>query len=488
MRALHLTLLASALTACAAAPPPEPARPAPEAPAPAPAPMPTVVLGAEGADGEERYHPPAIEPPRAWSVPRDEEIRHPSGITARIVERHELPMIEGFVVIARRDASPALDLWLCGLTPYAAPSGGRPLRREAQLLGASVSATCDRDSYFIGVEALASRMEPLLAAVAATLTRGEAPEAKLADMVKSRSPDKRKDSPRERLWHHVDTTLSPAGDKLRPALFGEGLHKVTQKDVTAARGKVTPEGIQIMLAGDITAASARAMLDRFAAAWPARAGKPKAAAPAPGKPVHGVFLVDDPGDKTEVALVYPIPPSTSPETPHVIALQAVLARRWRGAEGREETTVSLGRVPGLDRISIAARVPAGKAAATVREMLALVEKTGGEDEATAEARVSLPAWFGGLFQSNAQLAQRLAYRAPLGMRREDDERIRSGLDTWRAADLDALAKKLFMRERASVIAVGSALHEKDELEKLGFGKAKITAPEDKAQAKKGGAK
>lgn len=482
MRAF-LCLAPMVLAACAASVAPLSAVPAPAPAAPvSAAPAPTIVLGADLVDADLRYRPPALDPARPWALPREEDLGLPGGPRARLFERHELPVVYGFVTVQRRERSPATDMWLCGALLDAAGKG-RPLREELAALGATSWLSCNDDIFSVGLEVLASRIEPAVAAVAGALAGGVVSEERLAK-VRERVASSFPGTPRSRVVRILHEQLFTGKHGYHVPLFGSRaeVEKVTPAEVDKARARLGPDAVTLLLAGDVTPLAARGMLERVAAAWPARARS--ASGPArprdDSKPVHGVLLLDEPEAKeVEIAVSLPIPPSDSGETAAVIALANVIRRRVIRLEAADGTkqwadpAVDLDRLTHASVLKILGRVPRGGVSGAVGALLEVLEKIGaGEGPAAdfAESYNIMEGWFAERFDGGSRLARRLDYRASLGLAADHDERLRAAIAALRPPRVVEAAKKHLRRDALTVVVLGPAAAETAALERLGLGK------------------
>ena len=486
MRARFATLVLASLTAaaCAAQPPPPveappPAAPVPVASAPVEAPPP------ETPDDDMRKQPPAIPGRGPTRAPKVDEAKLSNGVRVLVVERHDAPIVSLQVVIpwgTATHAPGAQKLWASSL--LASPTKGAASLREAlEAAGGSPLAEADIDAGHLAVNCLGTQLDGVFDALSEALMHPgftkevvEKERTHLSEMAS-------RISPRDHLRRIATEQLLPAGHPYRIALDPDDadVKKLGLADVTRLHaGAVHPEGVTIVVVGDVTKAALVTLLEKRLAAWK---GKGTPITP-PAKLATGVHVIDQGDDaEADVAVVVPAVPRTSKDW-FVATLVNQLAQEDLEQRLRERVTASWSwstarldqtRVPGLWTFGV--RVGKSGASAAVESFLAEHERLAkGEfsDDRLAATKRQWARWTETLLDRSSDTAWSLARIAAYGLSFDDLATMRDTFVSASREDIRRVAAAYLDRKLVRVVVSGDARAVKDPLTKLSLGPLHMT--------------
>lgn len=292
--------------------PPMPPDPAPDRPIDPPAPVPAPVALDWDAAGIDWTKPPAPLPEPAFVPPAPTRFTLSNGAEVLLVENHRLPLVS--VRFAIRSAGSRSDGDLPGLAAFAAdlldegagPRSAIELPEELERLGADLSVHASADHGQITLDTMAETLEPALAIAADVLLRPRLDPADFERVKQERLADLalRGDQPRQIAALVFERVLYGAHPYAPPgAGYTASVEKITLPIVKAFWQKnYGPGATTIVLAGAVTAADARRILEAQLGGWKTRVKAPRAPKPArPAKP--GIAFVDRPGAPQSVVVI-----------------------------------------------------------------------------------------------------------------------------------------------------------------------------------------
>ncbi len=283
-------------------------------------------------DEDFRYAAPEPSEARPMEVPPITRFELANGIEAYLVERHQLPTVSMTLSFATGSvADPPRKRGMTSLCMQLLEEGTKRLdkvafeERKADL-AATVSAFANRETMGIGVAVLRPNLEAALdLAVEMLLEPGLRP----ADLERLRARQKAS---------LQQTKAAPAslGRHLWPSIvFGPqhpygrvtteaSIDAVTVGDCKKLLAKLAPKGARLFVAGDVTEAEVRSLLESRLARWRGKA--PAAPTLPPPAPREGsIFLVDVPGAaQSQIYVGHPGPARTASDYEPTLLMAQIL--------------------------------------------------------------------------------------------------------------------------------------------------------------------
>lgn len=287
---------------------PTPVEPTPTDPTSAPA-APPVDWAAAGIDWTQ---PPAALPETAFVPPVPTRFKLKNGAEVLLIENHRLPLVSVRVAIrtggSRSDgAQPGLAAFVADLLDEGAGArSALELPEELERLGADLSVNAGADHAQLSLDTMTETLGPALAIVADVIARPRLDAADFDRVKAERLADLalRADQPRQiaALVFEEHTygqhPYAPPG-----AGFASTVEKITLADVKAFWKKAYgPAATTIVIAGDVTAAQAKQLLEQQLGSWRTKVKVP-AAPPAPRAAPPALVFVDRPGAPQSVVVL-----------------------------------------------------------------------------------------------------------------------------------------------------------------------------------------
>jgi zinc protease len=258
--------------------------------------------------------PPGLSP--SWSFPAIAKAELANHLELRVVERHNLPLVDVQLVVlsgtATDEGKPGLAL-VAGELLKAGGAGkwnSRALLDHAESLGASISVVTDRDATTISMSVLKDQFEQALGVIAAVATEprfdyGEFNKLKRREMdrVESQARSDAGWAASMVLYRELYELPTARHPYARYDATSEELDKVRLEDCRAwHKAHFTPSNSVLVVSGDVTATDARAAVEKTLGKWKGdRPTKPSFSQPLPPAALE-IFLVDRP--KSPQAEVY----------------------------------------------------------------------------------------------------------------------------------------------------------------------------------------
>ncbi len=255
------------------------------------------------------------------------------------------------IVLAERHETPIVNMQLLFDAGYAADQGGKlgtssftmgmldegtktrstlAIAREAESLGANLSAGSGLDASNVTLSALKDKLAPSLALLA-DVVRNPAFEKKEFERVQAQwlaSIEQEKTRPSSLALRTLPPLLYGEGHAYAMPFTGSGttasIKSLTPDDLRAFhQAWIRPDNVRILVAGDTTLAEITTALDRVLGDWQApNEAKPAKliAQVAPAKQTR-VYLMDKPGAEQSMILAGQLAPST--RDPHYLATEVM---------------------------------------------------------------------------------------------------------------------------------------------------------------------
>jgi zinc protease len=250
--------------------------------------------------------PPAPGPLRPYAFPKVEQFTLANGLKVILVEKHNLPVVEGRVIIdAGAMREPASKNGLASLTGRLLPEGagdltGVEFARRMESMGASFQAGGAFNNSFIDVVALKNVFPDALALAAQTVVAPTFPESEFG-RVKNQALAAYRQRLAQASVLASDGFIRTAFDSTAPFSRPAGgttasITGLTRDDVVSwHRTMFAPSAATLLLVGDITPAQARTVAEKAFGGWTAsRAAMAPVANPVRKYNSTRIVLIDRP--------------------------------------------------------------------------------------------------------------------------------------------------------------------------------------------------
>ncbi len=450
--------------------------------------------GAAGASAAAPAAPPrpAAAAPRPYHFPPFERRTLANGLRLVVAPVHKLPVVSvAAVVDAGASADPAGKEGLAVLTARALDEGtaefdALALADRVERLGASLDAGADWDAAIVSLTTLAPRLEEAFAVLAEVLARPAFPEReverlkaeRLADLLHLRSdPGGLADAAL------AEAVYAPGSRYGRPEGGGaEAVRGLTRDDVAAFHAaRYRPAATTLVVAGDVSADDAEALVARALGGWEGAAPAPAAADDRPGSAARRAVLVAKPdAQQSELRLGHVGAPRATPDYFPLLVMNSILGGLFNSRVNlnlRERHGYTYGARTGFDwrrgagPFAAESAVATDKTVAAVREVLAEVGRM--RDEPVAAEELSLAtSYLDGVFpiryETTSAIASALAALVIFGLPDDYFGAYRSRVRAVTADDVQRVAREYLRPERLQLVVAGAPAL-RAELEAMAFG-------------------
>ncbi|MBI1214068.1 MAG: insulinase family protein [Alphaproteobacteria bacterium] len=402
-------------------------------------------------------------------------VKSPDGIEAWLVEDHGLPalaMSVGFVGGSTRESKGKEgEGTLLGmmLDEGAGQYNDRAFKQQLADRSISLSFSCDRDAFYIGLTTLTENRSDAfrLMALALAKPRFDAQSlvrAKDQLRVAQRQVDDDPESLASELWYATAFPNHPYGNPL----YGtpQSIGKLTRADLQAAmKAMMTRDRMRVVVVGDIDAETLASTLDNLFASLPAK-GQPLVAPPQMAPATLKVIERNNP----QTAAVFGLP-GLARSDPDFMAAYIVNYVLGGGSfssrlmdEVREKRGLVYGISTGLDPFFIGGgdlegsfgtkNETAGQALDLTRSVMQNLVAKGITAKELADAKTYLTGSFALRFDTNAKIARQLLTFALQDQPPEYVENRNKEVEAVTLADVNRAAKRLLDPKRLVVLMVG----------------------------------
>ena len=442
--------------------------------------------------------------PRPYHFPPFERAVLANGLTVLTVHLPGRPLVNAQLVMRNGAADePAIEAGATVLSSRALTEGTEQydaiaLIEATERLGASLHADAGWDSYTVGIEVPASRLEPALELLVDVVAHPTFPAAeverirdeRLNDILQARADARRRadeafaatiyrdDSPYHRPAAGTRATVVP--------LDRTGLERAWTRGLDPAR-------MTMVVAGDLEGIEPTRLADQMMAGWKRSAG---AVEPGPiaAKPVAGgrrLRLVDKPGaPQTEIRVGHVGVPRRIPDFHAVSVLGAILGGLFNSRLNmklREEKGYTYGAHASFDLRRAAGPFAARAAvntevtAAALSDLLAELERIGAERVSDAELRAARDFLIGVFplrFETPGPIVQALSGLVIHDLPDDELATYRERIDAVSADDVLAAARAHIHLDRSAAVLVGDASVVASSLEVVGLGPVEVIRDDD----------
>lgn len=456
-----------------------------------------VVPAGLAAQASKHTQPPTLAAPAALAVPAVRSFVLPNGIQVRLVEQHELPLVQVTVTVPGGsrldDQTPGIATFMAGMLDEGA--GTRDvlaLQSELAYLGANLATSADWDRVTIGLKVPVRTLPAALALMGDVVLRPSfrAEEVRRQRDLRLTGLLQSRDQPGTLAGLAFNQAVYPATHPYSRNAIGDSVTVATYDSAKVRRfyeGTVRPERATIFIVGDVREADIRSLITRQFGTWRATGSAIALPAPAPAAQhpaTTRVWLVDKPEAAQSVIMIgWPGVERSSPDHAALLVMNTLLGGSFTSRLNmnlRETKGYSYGANSGF-----AFRVAAGPfiASSSVRTNVtdsSLVEifkeLRGVRDsvvppEELNRAKMFVELGLPGTLESTSQIAGQLAQLATFGLTLEELPRLAARVRAVTAADVQRVARQYLTPDRAHVVVVGDLARVKAPVEQLGLGTA-----------------
>jgi predicted Zn-dependent peptidase len=460
----------------------------------------SLALLAPGAlAAQQSPHPQAPGMPAATplSVPPVRALALPNGIQVRIVEQHELPLVQITLTVSGGsrldDRTPGIATFMAGMLDEGAGTrDALALQSELAYLGANLNTSADWDRMAVGLKVPVRTLPAALALMADVVLR---PSFRAEDVRRQRDLRltallQSRDQPNTLAGLAFNQAVYPAthpysrnavGDSATVAAYDSGLVRRFYD------GAMRPERAMIFIVGDVRESDIRSLITRHFGGWHATgAAVPAPAAPAaaPHPATTRVWLVDKPeAAQSVVHIGWPGVERTSPDYAALQVMNTLLGGSFTSRLNmnlRETKGYSYGARSGFtDRVlpgpfivssSVRTNVTDSSLIEMFKELRGVRDELVPPEElnrAKNFVELSIP----GSLESTSQIASQMAQLAVFGLALDELPRLTARVRAVTAADVQRVARQYLTPDKAHVVVVGDLAKVKEPIEKLGLGTA-----------------
>jgi predicted Zn-dependent peptidase len=442
---------------------------------------------------------PSLGRPAPLTVPAVRASSLPNGIGLRVVEQHELPLVQVTLTVdggSRLDgATPGMATFMANMLDEGAGTrDALALQGELAYLGASLSTSADWDRFTVSLKVPVRSLEPALALMADVVQRptfnAEAlrrqRDLRLTSLLQAR------DQPGTLANLAFSQSVFDATHPYHQSQLGDST-TVAAFDSAAVRrfyqGALRPERASIFVVGDVDEANVRRLFAQDLGNW--RANGP--ALPLPRGPVAAehpastrVHLVDKPGAAQSVIIIgWPGVERTSNDYAALTVMNTILGGSFSSrlmTNLRETKAYTYGAGSGFSWRLIPGPFSASSQVRTnvtdsslvefFKELRAIRDAAVAPDElerAKAYVELGIP----GSLESTSQVASQMANLDVFGLTLDELPRLASQVRAVTAEDVQRVARKYLTPDRAHVIVVGDLTSVRPGIEALNLGPIEV---------------
>jgi zinc protease len=453
-----------------------------------------------GAQGKSVYTtPPAVARNPNLAVPAVRASELPNGVQLRVVEHHELPLVQVTLTVtggSRMDGStPGIATFMAGMLDEGAGTrDASGLQSELAYLGASLSTTADWDRFTVSLKVPVRNMGPAVALMSDVVLRPmfRAEEVRRQRDLRLTALLQTRDQPNAVASLTFNQAVFPAGHPYARSASGDSVTVATYDSTLVRRfysAAMRPDRATLFVVGDVQPANIRALLTQQFGAW--RATGTAATLPAaPATPAHPattrVWLVDKPEAAQSVIMIgWPGVDRSSPDFAALQVMNTLLGGSFTSRLNmnlREAKGYSYGAnsgftyrvVPGPFTASSSVRtnvtdsslVEIFKEIRAVRDVAVPQEEL---DRAKSNYELSIP----GNLESTSQVAGQMAQLATFGLTLDELPKLAARVRAVTAADVQRVARQYLTPDKAHVVVVGDLAKVKGPIEQLQLGTATV---------------
>lgn len=436
---------------------------------------------------------PGAGPPRPYHFPHFKRRVLPNGLRLVVAPVHRLPLVSVVVVVDAGAASdPVGQEGLAVLTARALVEGTASMDAVALVervegLGSALDSGADWDAAVVSLTALAPKLAEAFEVLADVLVRPAFP---------AREVDRLKGERLAELLHLRSEPRGLAEEAFARAVYAEGsryarseaggetsVAALTEADVRAFHAaRYHPAATTVIVAGDVTADDAEALVARTLGAWHGSSAPTPAPGNTPASPVRRVHLVPKAdAAQSEVRLGHVGVPRNTPDYFPLLVMNSILGGLFNSRVNmnlRERHGYTYGARSGFDwrraagPFSVESAVASDVTVAAATEMLTEIDRM--REELVGDDELSLAtSYLDGVFpiryETTAAIASALASAVVYGLPDDYFDAYRGRVRAVTTDDVRRVARAHLRPEALQLLVVGdpAALH--GPLDAMAFG-------------------
>ncbi len=430
------------------------------------------------------------------SLPVAQSFKLGNGLTVLLTEQHHLPLVVAHLLVLNgSDANPVNKPGLASFTSGMLPEGterrtSSQIADDAAQIGAALRTLTAGDDSIVDIRTLKPNVEAAFDLLSDVTLHPKFAPAEIERIRKQRETD---------ILQVQDDPQDLAFGVFRRMIYGPGHPYGYREEGTIAATKAAtrddlvqmwkqgyqPGNSALVLSGDLTAAEARALAEKYFGKWTGSAGRYQPPA-VDNKVSRGVYIVDKPGAAQTFVLVgTPGVPRTTEDYVPLEVMNNILGGLYSSRINvnlREDHGYTYGSFSFFSYKRAAGAFGAGggiRSDATgpaVQEILKEMERVRSSAPTDEELRLAKGAFsqsLAGRFESGEQTANTVGdlfvYDFPLDYYRHLPDRITAVT----SEEVQRMAQKYIHPENAVVIGAGDRNKIEDQLKKLSIGEVQV---------------
>lgn len=430
------------------------------------------------------------------SLPVAQSFKLGNGLTVLLTEQHHLPLVVAHLLVLNgSDANPVNKPGLASFTSGMLPEGterrtSSQIADDAAQIGAALRTLTAGDDSIVDIRTLKPNVEAAFDLLSDVTLHPKFAPAEIERIRKQRETD---------ILQVQDDPQDLAFGVFRRMIYGPGHPYGYREEGTIAATKAAtrddlvqmwkqgyqPGNSALVLSGDLTAAEARALAEKYFGKWTGSAGRYQPPA-VDNKVSRGVYIVDKPGAAQTFVLVgTPGVPRTTEDYVPLEVMNNILGGLYSSRINvnlREDHGYTYGSFSFFSYKRAAGAFGAGggiRSDATgpaVQEILKEMERVRSSAPTDEELRLAKGAFsqsLAGRFESGEQTANTVGdlfvYDFPLDYYRHLPDRITAVT----SEEVQRMAQKYIHPENAVVIGAGDRSKIEDQLKKLSIGEVQV---------------
>lgn len=444
-------------------------------------------------------HTTAPVMPRAapLTVPAVRSLSLPNGIQVRIVEQHELPLVQVTLTVSggsRLDGdTPGIATFAAGMLDEGAGTrDALALQSELAYLGASLSTTADWDRTTVSLKVPVRSLPAALALMGDVVLRPtfRAEEVRRQRDLRLTALLQARDQPNTLASLAFNQSVYPATHPYARSATGDSL-TVARYDSAIVRrfyeGSMRPDRASVFVVGDVNEAQVRTLITQHFGGWRATgtaAPLPAPPAVAPHPATTRVWFVDKPEAAQSVIMIgWPGVERTSPDFAPLAVLNTLLGgsftsrlnmnlRETKGYSYGAGSSFTFRVVPGPFAVSTSVRtnVTDSSLIEIFKELRGVRDQVVSQDELD-RAKNFVELGIPGTLESTSQVAGQMASLSTFGLTLEELPRLAARVRAVTAADIQRVARQYLTPDKSHIVVVGDLSKVKEPIERLGLGTA-----------------
>lgn len=460
----------------------------------------TVSVSAQSPD---RSQPPPLGPPPALRLPDIQKTTLSNGVPVWIIEQHRVPLVQVNVLLRggssldRAGRFGLASLVAAMLDEGAGTRSALELADAVEYLGADLSTSSSFDYSAVRLSTPVKNLGPALDLLADVVLRPTFPANELERLKKERltSLVQAQDNPAAIVGYAFPRVVfGPTHRYGTPATgLAPAIEAITADEARAFYKEHYTSGYAtIVVAGDVSAAQAKAALDRAFGAWPA-SGSRAAVAPIPQAPQltrREVVIVDKPGAaQSQIRIGWVGVPRSTSEYATLEVLNTILGGSFTSRLNqnlRERNGYTYGAASIFDMRTSAgpffatAGVQTDKTAEALKEFFVELDGIANPvpDEELDKARNYVALGFPSEFETTRNLSQKLEELIVYNLPEDAYRSFVGAVQRVTAADVQKAAARYIQPDKMAVVVVGDRKVIEPGIAALGLGPIRVVPIEE----------